>query len=157
MGRADDVFKSSDYRLSPFELESVLIEHPDGTEAAVVPSPDPRRLSVPKAFVVLRAGVQPDRQAALSILRFARENLAPYRRIRRLEFAELPKTVSGKIQRNLLRELEIERVNAKERRSGYFREEDFPEGQTPDIGAGAQNLRLTEWSSCPAWKEASWI
>lgn len=127
VGRADDVFKSSDYRLSPFELESVLIEHPDVAEAAVVPSPDPRRLSVPKAFVVLRAGVLPDQQAALSILRFARENLAPYKRIRRIEFAELPKTISGKIQRNVLRKLEVQRVNSAERHAADFREEDFPE------------------------------
>lgn len=127
VGRADDVFKSSDYRLSPFELESVLIEHPDVAEAAVVPSPDPRRLSVPKAFVVLRAGVEPDGEAALSILRYARENLAPYKRIRRVEFAELPKTISGKIQRNLLRKLEVERVNSASRHPTDFREEDFPQ------------------------------
>lgn len=127
VGRSDDVFKSSDYRLSPFELESVLIEHPDVAEAAVVPSPDPRRLSVPKAFVVLRAGVLADRAAALSILRFAREHLAPYKRIRRIEFAELPKTISGKIQRNQLRKLEAERINAAARHPGDYREEDFPE------------------------------
>jgi len=127
VGRADDVFKSSDYRLSPFELESVLIEHPDVAEAAVVPSPDPRRLSVPKAFIVLRAGVPPTRETALSILQFAREHLAPYKRIRRIEFAELPKTISGKIQRNLLRKLEVERVNASARQPGEFWEEDLPE------------------------------
>ncbi|WP_354683047.1 AMP-binding protein [Cupriavidus necator] len=127
VGRADDVFKSSDYRLSPFELESVLIEHPDVAEAAVIPSPDPRRLSVPKAFVVLRAGVQPDREAALSILRFAREHLAPYKRIRRIEFADLPKTISGKIQRNLLRKLENEQIASDVRGPNAFREEDFPE------------------------------
>ncbi|MEO6625243.1 MAG: AMP-binding protein [Burkholderiaceae bacterium] len=127
VGRSDDVFKSSDYRLSPFELESALIEHDAVAEAAVVPSPDARRLSVPKAFVVLRAGVNPDRQTALSILQFARDNLAPYKRIRRVEFAELPKTISGKIQRNQLRKLEVERVNATERHPQDFREEDFPE------------------------------
>ena len=127
VGRSDDVFKSSDYRLSPFELESVLIEHPDVAEAAVIPSPDLRRLSVPKAFVVLRAGVPSDRRTALSILSFARENLAPYNRIRRIEFADLPKTISGKIQRNQLRKLEQAQVNVQPRRSGDFREEDFPE------------------------------
>lgn len=127
VGRADDVFKSSDYRLSPFELESVLIEHPDVAEAAVVPSPDPRRLSVPKAFVVLRSGVEPNGETALSILRFAREHLAPYKRIRRIEFAELPKTVSGKIQRNLLRKQESEQVSTQVRPARSFREEDFPE------------------------------
>ena len=127
VGRADDVFKSSDYRLSPFELESVLIEHPDVAEAAVVPSPDPRRLNVPKAFIVLRSGALPGRETALSILRFAREQLAPYKRIRRVEFAELPKTISGKIQRNLLRKLESEQVSTLVRPAHSFWEEDFPE------------------------------
>ena len=127
VGRADDVFKSSDYRLSPFELESVLIEHPDVAEAAVVPSPDPLRLNVAKAFIVLRPGVEPGREQALSILRFAREQLAPYKRIRRIEFAELPKTISGKIRRNELRKLESEQVNAQRRPTHSFVEEDFPE------------------------------
>jgi acetyl-CoA synthetase len=103
VGRADDVFKASDYRISPFELESVLIEHPAVAEAAVVPSPDPVRLSVPKAYVVLAAGHEPTRETAESILRYAREHLAPYKRIRRIEFAELPKTISGKIRRVELR------------------------------------------------------
>ncbi|MCC5698299.1 AMP-binding protein, partial [Klebsiella pneumoniae] len=92
VGRTDDVFKASDYRISPFELESVLLEHEAVAEAAVVPAPDPVRLAVPKAYVVLANGYEPDRETALSILRFAREHLAPYKRIRRLEFAELPKT-----------------------------------------------------------------
>jgi acetyl-CoA synthetase len=103
VGRADDVFKASDYRISPFELESVLIEHPAVAEAAIVPSPDPVRLAVPKAYVVLAAGYPPSEETARSILEFARENLAPYKRIRRLEFFELPKTISGKIRRVELR------------------------------------------------------
>jgi acetyl-CoA synthetase len=103
VGRADDVFKASDYRISPFELESVLIEHPAVAEAAIVPSPDPVRLAVPKAYVVLAAGHEPDEETARSILEFARDNLAPYKRIRRLEFAPLPKTISGKIRRVELR------------------------------------------------------
>jgi len=103
VGRADDVFKASDYRISPFELESVLIEHPAVAEAAIVPSPDPVRLAVPKAYVVLAAGHEPDAETARSILEFARDNLAPYKRIRRLEFAPLPKTISGKIRRVELR------------------------------------------------------
>ena len=106
VGRADDVFKASDYRISPFELESVLIEHPAVAEAAVVPSPDPVRLAVPKAFVVLRAGFAPDAATAQSIFAFLREKLAPYKRIRRLEFADLPKTISGKIRRVQLRQQE---------------------------------------------------
>ena len=106
VGRSDDVFKSSDYRISPFELESVLIEHPAVAEAAVVPAPDELRLSVPKAYVSLVAGVEPSRELALDILRHCREHLAPYKRVRRLEFADLPKTISGKIRRVQLRELE---------------------------------------------------
>jgi acetyl-CoA synthetase len=97
VGRADDVFKASDYRISPFELESVLIEHEAVAEAAVVRSPDPLRLAVPKAYIALAAGHEPARETALSILVYARYQLAPYKRIRRLEFAELPKTISGKI------------------------------------------------------------
>jgi acetyl-CoA synthetase len=105
VGRADDVFKASDYRISPFELESVLIEHEAVAEAAVVPAPDPLRLAVPKAYVALAPGWEPSRETALEILRFARERLAPYKRVRRLEFAELPKTISGKIRRVELRAL----------------------------------------------------
>src|SRR3954449_3005995 len=108
VGRTDDVFKASDYRISPFELESVLIEHEAVAEAAVVPSPDPLRLAVPKAYVVLAGGHEPTRETALSILRHSREHLAPYKRIRRLEFSELPKTISGKIRRVELRGRESE-------------------------------------------------
>ena len=123
VGRSDDVFKASDYRISPFELESVLIEHPAVTEAAVVPAPDPLRLAVPKAYVTLAAGHEPTRETALAIMRHAREQLAPYKRIRRLEFGELPKTISGKIRRVDLRRDEEQGA----RRSAEFREEDFPE------------------------------
>ncbi len=103
VGRADDVFKASDYRISPFELESVLIEHPAVAEAAVVPSPDPVRLAVPKAYVVLASGWEESEETARQILQFAYDNLAPYKRVRRLEFFELPKTISGKIRRVELR------------------------------------------------------
>jgi acetyl-CoA synthetase len=103
VGRADDVFKASDYRISPFELESVLIEHPAVAEAAIVPSPDPTRLAVPKAYVVLAPGYLPTAETAESILVYAREHLAAYKRVRRIEFAELPKTISGKIRRVELR------------------------------------------------------
>ncbi|MFP5282831.1 MAG: AMP-binding protein, partial [Actinomycetes bacterium] len=106
VGRTDDVFKASDYRISPFELESVLIEHPAVAEAAVVPAPDPVRHAVPKAYLVLAAGAEPTRELAGEILRFARENLAPYKRVRRVEFTDLPKTISGKIRRVVLRERE---------------------------------------------------
>ncbi len=123
VGRTDDVFKSSDYRISPFELESVLIEHPAVAEAAVVPSPDPVRLSVPKAYVVLAGGFQPSAETAADILSYCREHLAPYKRIRRLEFAELPKTISGKIRRVELRKAEHDRAGA--RPATEFREEDL--------------------------------
>lgn len=103
VGRADDVFKSSDYRISPFELESVLIACDCVAEAAVVPAPDPVRLSVPKAYVVLREGYAADEATARDIFAFSRTCLAPYQRIRRLEFHELPKTISGKIRRVDLR------------------------------------------------------
>lgn len=108
VGRTDDVFKSSDYRISPFELESVLVEHPAVAEAAVVPSPDPVRLSVPKAYIALAPGHRPDAATAESVLAWARQQLAPYKRVRRLEFAELPKTISGKIRRVELRGREVE-------------------------------------------------
>jgi acetyl-CoA synthetase len=106
VGRTDDVFKASDYRISPFELESVLIEHEAVVEAAVVPSPDPLRLAVPKAYIVLAAGWSPSAETAEAIFAHAKEHMPPYARIRRLEFADLPKTVSGKIRRVELRAAE---------------------------------------------------
>jgi acetyl-CoA synthetase len=127
VGRADDVFKSNDYRLSPFELESALIEHPAIAEAAVVPAPDAIRLTTPKAYVVLAEGHAPDRETALSIFAFLRERLAPFKRVRRLEFADLPKTISGKIRRVELRERERELAEMNARAIGEFRIEDFSE------------------------------
>jgi acetyl-CoA synthetase len=124
VGRNDDVFKSSDYRISPFELESVLVEHADVLEAAIVPSPDPVRLSVPKAFITLRQGVEPSREVARAIFAFARERLAPYKRIRRIEFRELPKTISGKIRRVELRKEEAGRGQA-DAGGVEFREEEM--------------------------------
>ena len=129
VGRADDVFKASDYRISPFELESVLIEHPAVAEAAVVPSPDPIRLAVPKAYLVLASGHVADRETALSIFRHCRAALAPFKRVRRLEFADLPKTISGKIRR-----VELRRAEAAGRRAGKralleFWEDDFSENE----------------------------
>ena len=127
IGRMDDVFKSSDYRISPFELESVLIEHVAVAEAAVVPSPDPLRLSVPKAFVTLVAGYSPDADTARSIFEHIRARVSPYKRIRRLEFNTLPKTISGKIRRVELRSAELGRAVAHERNPHEFWEEDFSE------------------------------
>jgi acetyl-CoA synthetase len=121
IGRTDDVFKASDYKISPFEVESVLIEHPAVAEAAVVPAPDAVRLAVPKAYVVLAPGHEPSEETARSILKYARENLQPWQRVRRLEFSDLPKTISGKIRRVELR----------------AREEDLAGGDGPPEG--------TEW------------
>ena len=122
VGRTDDVFKASDYRISPFELESVLLEHEAVAEAAVVPAPDAVRLAVPKAYVSLAAGHEPTAETARAILAYCREHLAPYKRVRRVEFADLPKTISGKIRRVELRGLE-----GDERRPEEFREDDFPD------------------------------
>ncbi|MFO0965863.1 MAG: AMP-binding protein [Gemmataceae bacterium] len=122
VGRADDVFKSSDYRISPFEIESALLEHEAVAEAAVVPSPDALRLAVPKAFIVLRPGVAAGLAPARSLFAFVRQRLAPYQRVRRIEFGELPKTLSGKIRRVELRRREAERGAA--RFANEFWEED---------------------------------
>lgn len=124
VGRNDDVFKASDYRISPFELESVMVEHDAVLEAAVVPSPDALRLSVPKAFITLRDGVRPEREVAQSIFAFSRDKLAPYKRIRRIEFTDLPKTISGKIRRVELRRKEQGRSDGT-RGATEFWEEDF--------------------------------
>ena len=124
VGRTDDVFKASDYRISPFELESVLIEHEAVAEAAVVPSPDPVRLAVPKAYVLLAAGRVASPELAQSIMAFCRERVAPYKRIRRVEFGDLPKTISGKIRRVELRGLETPRPSSA-RGVTEFWEEDF--------------------------------
>jgi acetyl-CoA synthetase len=127
VGRADDVFKAADYRISPFELESVLIEHEAVAEAAVVPSPDPIRLAIPKAFLTLRPGFTPDRATAQSIFRHLRAHVAPYKRVRRLEFADLPKTISGKIRRVELRRAEAVQRSENRRGPQEYWEEDFTE------------------------------
>jgi acetyl-CoA synthetase len=126
IGRNDDVFKCSDYRISPFELESLLIEHEAVMEAAVVPSPDAQRLAVPKAFVILASGRPPSLEMAASILSFVRERTSPFKRIRRIEFADLPKTVSGKIRRVDLRKAELAReLDAGSRNPCEYWEEDL--------------------------------
>jgi len=128
VGRSDDVFKSSDYRISPFELESVLLEHELVAEAAVVPSPDPIRLAIPKAFVLLTSGAERSPETALSIFKHLHTRLAPFKRIRRIEIvSELPKTISGKIRRVQLRRLERDDDRNDPLRGREFREEDFPE------------------------------
>jgi acetyl-CoA synthetase len=127
IGRTDDVFKSSDYKVSPFEVESVLIEHPAVAEAAVVPAPDPTRLAVTKAYVSLAPGWEPSAETARDVLAHARANLPPYLRVRRVEFYELPKTISGKIRRVELRDREQHAFDAGSSLSQEFRDDQFPE------------------------------
>ena len=128
IGRADDVFKSSDYRLSPFELESVLIEHAAVAEAAVVPAPDPVRYTIAKGYIALAKGHAPDRATAAAIFKHMRARVSAYKLVRRIEFAELPKTISGKIRRVELRQRESALAERGERAESEFRIEDFPEG-----------------------------
>jgi acetyl-CoA synthetase len=122
VGRADDVFKASGYRISPFELESALIEHPAVAEAAVVPSPDPVRGFVPKAYVTLVQGYPHDGSTATSIFSFMRERVSGYKLVRRIEFSDLPKTISGKIRRVDLRNQENARVGSGVRNPREFLE-----------------------------------
>jgi acetyl-CoA synthetase len=140
VGRSDDVFKSSDYRISPFELESILLEHESVAEAAVVPSPDPIRLAIPKAYVLLVAGKERSSDTALSIFRHLHTRLAPFKRIRRIELVtELPKTISGKIRRVQLRRLEHDNDRGDALRGQEFREEDFPELQKVRTAGSVEN------------------
>jgi acetyl-CoA synthetase len=140
VGRSDDVFKSSDYRISPFELESILLEHESVAEAAVVPSPDPIRLAIPKAYVLLVAGKERSSETALSIFRHLHTRLAPFKRIRRIELVtELPKTISGKIRRVQLRRLEHDNDRGDTLRGQEFREEDFPELQKVRTAGSVEN------------------
>ncbi len=142
VGRTDDVFKASDYRISPFELESALIEHEAVAEAAVVPSPDPVRLAVPKAYVTLVAGVVPSAEVAQSIMAFSRTRLAPYKRVRRIEFADLPKTISGKIRRVELRGQEETRAGAA-----------TPPGRDPDGVGGPFRSTPSPRGTTEFWEE----
>ncbi|MBB2987998.1 AMP-binding protein [Terracoccus luteus] len=137
VGRTDDVFKASDYKISPFEVESVLIEHAAVAEAAVVPAPDAVRLAVPKAYVALAPGHEPGPEVARSILAHARERLAPWQRVRRVEFFELPKTISGKIRRVELRgrETELSDTGAASPELEW-RDDDFPELRGGGSGRG---------------------
>ena len=141
IGRTDDVFKASDYKISPFELESVLIEHPAVAEAAVVPAPDPVRLAVPKAYVALVPGYEPTEETALDILRYARGRLAPYQRVRRIEFFDLPKTISGKIRRVELRDREVGIAAVGEPAAAEYRDDQLRGQDGSGSGSGAAVLR----------------
>lgn len=125
IGRTDDVFKSSDYKVSPFELESVLIEHPAVVEAAVVPQPDDTRLTVPKAYIALADGWDADADTAKAILEYSRDHLAPYLKVRRVEFFDLPKTISGKIRRVELRRREEDAHRSGQTIDTEYRYEDL--------------------------------
>ena len=127
VGRTDDVFKSSDYKVSPFEVESMLIEHPAVAESAVVPAPDDTRLNIVKAYVTLAEGWAPDAETARAVLAHARVSLPAYERVRRVEFAELPKTISGKIRRVELRDREEALARSGERAAAEWRDADFPD------------------------------
>jgi acetyl-CoA synthetase len=111
VGRADDVIIAAGYRIGPFEVESVCLEHPAVREAAVVASPDELRGSVVKAFIVLAEGHEPGDELAEELKTFVRGRLSAYAYPRRVEFvAELPKTLTGKIRRAELRQLELDRA-----------------------------------------------
>ena len=144
IGRTDDVFKSSDYKVSPFELESVLIEHPAVVEAAVVPQPDETRLAVPKAYVALAEGWAAGVDTARAILEHARDNLAPYLKVRRVEFFELPKTVSGKIRRVELRRREEDAHAAGTPIESEYRYEDLVDAPMPSYDAGPTDTPILE-------------
>ncbi len=127
IGRTDDIFKSSDYKVSPFEVESVLLEHPAVAESAVVPAPDDVKLNVVKAYVTLAPGWEPTDETALAVLRHARTALPAYERVRRIEFGPLPKTISGKIRRVELRDREAQAaLSGADSRAGEWRDSQFP-------------------------------
>ncbi len=123
VGRDDDVIKSSDYRIGPFEVESVLLEVPEVLESAVVGSPHPVKGLVVKAFVVLKPGAAAGEELARRIFDHCRKHMAPYKAPRIVEFVdELPKTISGKIRRVELRAREAERkAQGKRADREYFR------------------------------------
>jgi acetyl-CoA synthetase len=125
VGRTDDIFKSSDFKVSPFEVESALLEHPLVAEAAVVGAPDETRLNVTKAYVALAAGAAADADTAREVLAFARGAMPAYMRVRRIEFYELPKTASGKIRRVELRQREVLAFESGERIATEWRDDDF--------------------------------
>ena len=108
VGRADDVILASGYRIGPFEVESILIEHPAVKESAVVASPDEMRGEVVKAFVVLTKGYVPSDALTRELQDLVKTRTAPYKYPRKIEFIdELPKTLSGKIKRKELRTREF--------------------------------------------------
>ncbi|MGZ3773831.1 MAG: AMP-binding protein [Pseudobdellovibrionaceae bacterium] len=122
--RLDDLFKSSSYRISPHELEFVLKDFPRISEVVVIPSPDPLRENVPKAIITLEKGMEPSKELALDIMNFTRMRLSPFKRIRRIEFMEIPKSTVGEILRTNLIDREKEKRAANEKSAYEFWEED---------------------------------
>jgi acyl-coenzyme A synthetase/AMP-(fatty) acid ligase len=128
VGRADDVIKSSDYRIGPFEVESALCEHPAVAEAAVVGSSDFVKYQLVKGFVVLKPGYAPSREIALEIFKSCRKILARYKIPRIIEFVpDVPKTLSGKIIRAELRRKEEESKKRGEKGVNVYFYNDFAE------------------------------
>ena len=120
-GRADDVIKSSGYRIGPFEVESAIQEHPAVVESAVVATPDAVRGNIVKAFIILADGYEPSDSLIKDIQDFVKNKTAPYKYPREIEFVkELPKTISGKIKRAVLRRMEIERKSGKKEHNGLI-------------------------------------
>jgi acetyl-CoA synthetase len=114
IGRDDDVIKASGYRIGPFEVESALIEHPAVQEAAVVGSPDDIRGLIVKAFIILKPDVKPSESLVREIQTHVKNVTAPYKYPRAIEFVDsLPKTISGKIRRNELREREMKKYTSE--------------------------------------------
>jgi len=121
VGRDDDVIKSSDYRIGPFEIESILLEIDEVLESAVVGSPHPIKGQEVKAFVVLVPGADGTKELSDKIFHYCRKHLAPYKVPRLIEFVtELPKTISGKIRRIELRATEEQKKAMKEKRNNEY-------------------------------------
>lgn len=121
VGRDDDVIKTSDYRVGPFEIESMLLEHPAVAESAVVGSPHAVKGFIVKAFILLAPGYTGSEELAHDIFSFARKNIAPYKMPRLIEFAEeFPKTISGKIRRVELRMMEAQQKATGQKKAGEF-------------------------------------
>jgi acetyl-CoA synthetase/4-hydroxybutyrate---CoA ligase (AMP-forming) len=128
IGRSDDVIKSSDYRVGPFEVESALIEHPAVMEAAVVGIPDPERYQLVKAYVILAKGYTPSRELALELFKHTISVLAKFKIPRIIEFVEeLPKTISGKIRRVELRANEVKKQKDEPASPNEYFYHQFPE------------------------------
>lgn len=125
LGRRDGIFKTSDFRISPYELEEIVRAFPVVSDVVVVPSYHSVRESVPKAFVSLTKGTVPTSNMAFDILHYVAIKVAPFKKIRRLEFMELPRDIDGTPQREALIELERSRRMSGESRMPYeYWEED---------------------------------